>query len=88
MLVLYGIPSTVATAAALAYPAIALRVPALLGTLAFILLRRQIASGNWRHVCRAIDCLPDKEATLLASRSSPILRSSVTALGVGRRWSD
>ncbi len=46
MLVLYGIPSTVATAAELAYHAIALWVPALLGTLAFILLRRQIAFGK------------------------------------------
>lgn len=46
MLVLYGIPSTAATGAELAYHAIALWVPSLLGTAAFILMRRQIASGN------------------------------------------
>jgi uncharacterized membrane protein YbhN (UPF0104 family) len=45
-LVLYGVSSTHAAAAELAYHAIALWVPALLGTLAFVLLRRQIASGK------------------------------------------
>jgi uncharacterized protein (TIRG00374 family) len=46
MLVLYGVRSTRAAGAELAYHAIALWVPALLGTLAFLLLRRQMASGK------------------------------------------
>lgn len=46
MLVLYGIRGSPATGAELAYHAIALWVPALIGTLAFILLRRQVASGK------------------------------------------
>ncbi|MEN3280655.1 MAG: hypothetical protein V7607_1795 [Solirubrobacteraceae bacterium] len=40
MLVLYGLGGTVATAATLVYHAIALWVPALLGTIAFIVLQR------------------------------------------------
>jgi uncharacterized membrane protein YbhN (UPF0104 family) len=40
MLVLYGIPGTVATAATLAYHAISLWVPALWGTLAFIMVQK------------------------------------------------
>jgi uncharacterized protein (TIRG00374 family) len=40
MLVLYGIGGTVATAATLAYHAISLWVPAICGTIAFILLQR------------------------------------------------
>lgn len=44
MLVLYGVHSTPATGGELAYHAIALWVPALVGTLAFVMLRRQIAS--------------------------------------------
>ena len=40
MLVLYGVGGTVATAATLVYHAIALWVPALLGTIAFIVLQR------------------------------------------------
>jgi len=46
MLVVYGVRSTPAAAAEVAYHAIALWVPASIGTIAFILLRRQIASGN------------------------------------------
>ncbi len=46
MLVLYGVRSTPAAGAELAYHAIALWVPALIGTLAFVLLRRQMASGK------------------------------------------
>jgi uncharacterized membrane protein YbhN (UPF0104 family) len=40
MLVLYGVDGTVATAAALVYHAIALWVPAVLGTIAFVALQR------------------------------------------------
>jgi uncharacterized protein (TIRG00374 family) len=40
MLVLYGLGGTVARAATLIYHAIALWVPALLGTIAFIVLQR------------------------------------------------
>ena len=40
ILVLYGVGATEATAATLVYHAIALWVPALWGTLAFLLLRR------------------------------------------------
>jgi uncharacterized membrane protein YbhN (UPF0104 family) len=40
MLVLYGLPGTAATAATLAYHAIALWVPAIWGTIAFIVLQR------------------------------------------------
>jgi uncharacterized protein (TIRG00374 family) len=40
MLVLYGVGGTVATAATLAYHAISLWVPAIWGTIAFILLQR------------------------------------------------
>jgi putative heme transporter len=40
MLVLYGVGGTVATAATLAYHAIALWVPAIWGTIAFILLQK------------------------------------------------
>src|SRR2546421_6733039 len=40
MLVLYGVGGTVATAATLVYHAIALWVPAVLGTIAFIMLQR------------------------------------------------
>ena len=40
MLVLYGVGGTVATAATLAYHAIALWVPAVLGTIAFIVLQK------------------------------------------------
>jgi uncharacterized protein (TIRG00374 family) len=46
MLVLCGIPATPATGAVLAYHAISLWVPVLIGTLAFVLLRRSIASGR------------------------------------------
>lgn len=49
MLVLYGVPSTSATAAELVYHAIALWVPASIGTVRFVVLRRQIASGNVRR---------------------------------------
>jgi uncharacterized protein (TIRG00374 family) len=42
MLVIYGVPATAATAAVLAYHAVALWVPTLIGTLAFVLLRRDI----------------------------------------------
>ena len=42
MLVLYGIDATQATAAVLAYHAIALWVPTLIGTVAFVFLRRQL----------------------------------------------
>lgn len=40
MLVLYGINATAATAATLVYHAIALWIPSLLGTAAFVVLRR------------------------------------------------
>ena len=40
MLVLYGVGGTVATAATLAYHAIALWVPAVLGTIAFVVLQK------------------------------------------------
>lgn len=40
MLVLYGVDGTVPTAAALVYHAIALWVPAVLGTIAFVALQR------------------------------------------------
>ena len=43
MLVIYGVPATAATAAVLAYHAVALWVPTLIGTLAFVLLRRDIS---------------------------------------------
>lgn len=50
MLVVYGVRATPATAAVLAYHAIALWVPTIVGTLAFVLLRRQLktltASGS------------------------------------------
>lgn len=46
MLVIYGVPGTQAAGAELAYHAIALWIPSLLGTLMFIRLRRQIASGK------------------------------------------
>jgi uncharacterized protein (TIRG00374 family) len=42
MLVIYGVPAIPATAAVLAYHAIALWVPTAIGTIAFMLLRRQI----------------------------------------------
>jgi uncharacterized protein (TIRG00374 family) len=42
MLVLYGVNATDATAAVLVYHAIALWVPTVLGTIAFVLLRRQL----------------------------------------------
>ncbi len=40
MLVLYGVPATLATAATVVYHAIALWIPALWGTIAFLILRR------------------------------------------------
>jgi putative heme transporter len=40
MLVLYGVGGTVATAATLAYHAISLWVPAVWGTIAFVLLQK------------------------------------------------
>jgi len=40
MFVLYGVPATLATAATVVYHAIALWVPALWGTVAFLILRR------------------------------------------------
>jgi hypothetical protein len=40
MFVLYGTPATLATAATVVYHAIALWIPAMWGTVAFILLRR------------------------------------------------
>ena len=40
MLVLYGVPATPATAAAVVYHAIALWIPAMWGTVGFIRLRR------------------------------------------------
>jgi uncharacterized protein (TIRG00374 family) len=40
MLVLYGVGATVATAATLVYHAIALWIPAVWGTIAFLILRR------------------------------------------------
>jgi uncharacterized membrane protein YbhN (UPF0104 family) len=40
MLVLYGVPATLATAATVVYHAIALWIPAMWGTVAFIILRR------------------------------------------------
>ena len=46
MLVLCGIRATPATGAVLAYHAVSLWVPASIGTLAFVLLRRTIASGR------------------------------------------
>ena len=47
-LVLYHVPITSATAAVLAYRAIALWVPAVLGTVAFVMLRRTLARGGER----------------------------------------
>ena len=46
MLVVYGVASTPAAAAEVAYHAIALWVPASIGTVGYLLLRRQIASGS------------------------------------------
>ena len=40
MFVLYGIPATLATAATVVYHAIALWIPAMWGTVAFLVLRR------------------------------------------------
>jgi uncharacterized membrane protein YbhN (UPF0104 family) len=57
MLVLYGVGGTVATAATLAYHAIALWVPAIWGTIAFIVLqktkRQPIILRNPREELRA-----------------------------------
>lgn len=46
MLVIYGVNATPAAGAELAYHAIALWVPTIIGTLGFVLLRRQIATGR------------------------------------------
>lgn len=46
MLVIYGVPSTPAAAAEVAYHAIALWVPVSIGTIGYLLLRRQVVSGN------------------------------------------
>ena len=46
MLVVYGVPSTPAAAAEVVYHAIALWVPASIGTIGYLLLRRQVVSGN------------------------------------------
>lgn len=46
MLVVYGVPGTPAAAAEVAYHAIALWVPASIGTIGYLLLRRQVASGT------------------------------------------
>lgn len=50
-LVLYHVPLASATAAVLAYRAIALWVPAVVGTVAFVMLRRTLARGGETVLC-------------------------------------
>jgi uncharacterized protein (TIRG00374 family) len=62
--VLYGIAVTPATAAVLAYRAIALWVPALFGTAAFVALRRTMRDDGVEQMA---DCVPCQEASSLAA---------------------
>ena len=60
-LVLYHVPATEATAAVLAYRAIALVVPALLGVVAFALLRRSLAQER----VAISNCEPDGQVEVI-----------------------
>jgi uncharacterized protein (TIRG00374 family) len=62
--VLYGIAVTPATAAVLAYRAIALWVPALFGTAAFVALRRTLRDDADPHLA---ECVPCAQAARLAA---------------------
>ena len=60
-LVLYRVPVGLATAAVLAYRAIALIVPAVLGAVAFVLLRRSLA----RESLALSACAPNGEVDVI-----------------------
>lgn len=62
---LYGVSLTSATAAVLAYRAIALAVPAALGAVAFVLLRRSVA----RETLAISSCLPGEEIEVIGRGS-------------------
>jgi uncharacterized protein (TIRG00374 family) len=61
MLVLYKVPVTEATAAVLAYRALALWIPAVMGAVAFALLRRTLAQESTRIEC----CEPGGEVEVI-----------------------
>ena len=50
-MVLYGSPLSVAAAAVLAYRAFQLTVPAVIGTVSFVALRRELADTPRRPAC-------------------------------------
>jgi uncharacterized membrane protein YbhN (UPF0104 family) len=60
-LVLYKVPVGAATAAVLGYRAIALWVPAVLGSVAFVLLRRSLS----REAIELSDCVPGGEVNVI-----------------------
>jgi uncharacterized protein (TIRG00374 family) len=60
-LVLYGVPAGSATAAVLAYRALALAVPALIGLPAFVMLRRSLA----RETIAISTCGPDEDVDVI-----------------------
>ncbi len=77
--VLYGVPVTAAASAVLAYRAIALWVPALLGSVAFVMLRRLLRDESQQlAVCAPqteMDVIGLGRVTVVSSRSSPVSAS-------------
>ena len=80
MLVLYGVDAGAATAAVLIYRAIALWIPALLGTVAFSQLRRTLnTSVVHSETCLDDDCPEPPAPDALPSVRLPAQRAASSA---------